>query len=50
MCTLNTPLLPAISSIAYLVGVFARLMISHRSLFSELFRYAIPVNHHAVTY
>ena len=50
MYTLNTPLLPAISSIAYLGGVFAHLMISHRSLFSELFGYAIPVNHHTVTY
>ena len=50
MYTLNIPLLPAISSIAYLGGVFARLMISHRSLFSELSGYAIPVHHHTVTY
>ena len=50
MYSLNIPLLPAISSIVYLGGVFARLMISHRSLFSELSGYAIPVNHHTVTY
>ena len=50
MYTLNIPLLSAISSIAYLGGVFARLMISHRSLFNELSGYAIPVNHYTVTY
>ena len=48
MYTLNIPLLPAISSIAYLGGVFADF--PQISLFSELSEYAIPVNHHTATY